>query len=169
MVLNVSLYIGGGGSSFRKLDKGEGHILEGRIGERVTFYGSTVLRIPPAHPPPCNYWRLPYSMLQHSLLHAWYIKLHTLHRESDKVEAIRCHFYQEQDNASSSDSSSDSASDRQSSDSDIVEDEFGSSDDNKPYLPAVYTRSGRRATTWKTRGDLKIYTSIGRMGFESFF
>ena len=51
MVLNVSLHIGGGGSSFRKLDKGEGHILEGRIGERVTFYGSTVPRIPPAHPP----------------------------------------------------------------------------------------------------------------------
>ena len=50
-VHNVSLPIGGGGSSFRKLDKGEGHILEGRIGGRVTFYGSTVPRKPPTHPP----------------------------------------------------------------------------------------------------------------------
>jgi hypothetical protein len=75
--------------------------------------------------------------------------------KKDKLEAVRCHFYQDKNRGNDSDSSSSDGTDSEgedsedNSDSDIVEQEFGSSDEESDHY--VYTRSGRKATTLKTR------------------
>ena len=80
--------------------------------------------------------------------------------KADKIEAIRSHFYHQQnisDSSTSSDTDSYSDSDNDSSDSDIVEREFGSPEVSESEI-YMYTRSGRRATTWKTRRiDEQLY------------
>ena len=71
--------------------------------------------------------------------------------KNDKIEAIRCHYYQGKSTATEKETSDSCDTETSSSDSDIVEEEFGSEQDHSASEVYLFTRSGRRATTWKTR------------------